>query len=95
VVEPESDIELAQNGIEFASRLLSKWPSAILVLAPTETMEFFFDFTLKVLDGNEPLPKAAAAEFWVRDDKPLGARVQWVKPLGGPFLADCLARLIS
>ncbi|KAM0586905.1 hypothetical protein ACHAPN_009301 [Verticillium nonalfalfae] len=30
--------------------------------------EFFYLFALRVLDGREPLPKAAAADFWVRND---------------------------
>lgn len=34
-------------------------------------LEFLFLFAIKLLDGKEPLPKAAAAEFWVSlfDDK--------------------------
>lgn len=37
----------------------------LLLSSPSETIEFFFLFTLKVLVGKEPLPKAAAADFWV------------------------------
>jgi hypothetical protein len=33
---------------------------------PASALEFLFTFAMKLLEGNEPLPKAAAAEFWVR-----------------------------
>lgn len=61
----ELDPEVTQNGIEFVTRLLPKTPGSLLQLQPAEAAEFFFIFTLQVLDGSEPLPKAAAAEFWV------------------------------
>ena len=69
--EPEHDPELSQNGIEFASRLLSKSPVTVLSLQPSDAAEFLFLFTLRVLDGKEPLPKGAAADFWVRDNPTL------------------------
>ncbi|RNJ55254.1 hypothetical protein D7B24_008867 [Verticillium nonalfalfae] len=47
--EPDSDTELAQ-----------------IFLDPglSGSAEFFYLFALRVLDGREPLPKAAAADFW-------------------------------
>lgn len=33
---------------------------------PSNVLEFLFAFAMKLINGNEPLPKAAAAEFWVR-----------------------------
>ena len=63
--DPEADPELSQNGIEFVSRLVSKCPAILLQLEPRDAAEFFFLFSLQVLDGKEPLPKASAAEFWV------------------------------
>lgn len=65
MVDPEHDPELSQNSIDFACRLLSKSPTTLLTLQPTTAAEYFFLFTIQVLDGSEPLPKAAAAEFWV------------------------------
>ncbi|EXM22218.1 hypothetical protein FOTG_10170 [Fusarium oxysporum f. sp. vasinfectum 25433] len=62
----EVDTELTQNGIDFVTRLLNKRPITLLRLQPSDAAEFFFLFTLQVLDGKEPLPKASAAEFWVR-----------------------------
>jgi hypothetical protein len=65
LIDPEADPELSQNGIEFVTRLLSKSPVILLRLEPQNAAEFFFLFTLQVLDGKEPLPKASAAVFWV------------------------------
>ena len=63
--DPESDTELSQNAVEFVTRLVAKMPQVLLRLQPSEAAEFLFLFTLRVLDGKEPLPKAASAEFWV------------------------------
>ncbi|PNP40468.1 hypothetical protein TGAMA5MH_07465 [Trichoderma gamsii] len=62
--EPEAEPELVQNGIDLVSRLLTRSPGAFISLEPSDAIEFFFLFTLQVMDGKEPLPKAAAAEFW-------------------------------
>lgn len=62
---PENDTELTQNGIEFVARIIQKTPATLLAGISPEHIEFFFVFTLKVLIGKEPLPKAAAADFWV------------------------------
>lgn len=32
---------------------------------PSNVLEFLFMFAFKLLNGNEPLPKQTAAEFWV------------------------------
>ena len=65
--EPAADPELVQNGIDLVSRLVTRSPGTFIGLEPSDAIEFFFLFTLQVLDGKEPLPKAAAAEFWVRN----------------------------
>jgi hypothetical protein len=62
---PETETELTQNGIEFVARIIHKTPATLLAGISPELIEFFFVFTLKVLVGKEPLPKAAAADFWV------------------------------
>ncbi|PNH73318.1 hypothetical protein VD0001_g4211 [Verticillium dahliae] len=62
--EPDSDIELAQSAIEFVTRLTIKCPAVFLDPGLSGSAEFFYLFALQVLDGREPLPKAAAAEFW-------------------------------
>lgn len=67
---PEAEPELAQNSIEFVSRLLNKSPGTFIGMQPPDAAEFFFLFTLQVLDGREPLLKAASAEFWVRHTVP-------------------------
>lgn len=62
--EPENEPELAQYGIEFTQRAMTKAPGVFLQLQPTSLLEYLFMFAIKLLNGNEPLPKAAAAEFW-------------------------------
>lgn len=64
-VDISAEPEVAQNAIEIASRIISKEPTVLLQAQPLDMAEYFFLFTLQALDGNEPLPKAAAAEFWV------------------------------
>ena len=44
---------------------MSKYPDVLFHPHHAHLLEFFFLFSIKVLDGNEPLPKGAAAEFWV------------------------------
>ncbi|MBE3047088.1 hypothetical protein IMZ48_32105 [Candidatus Bathyarchaeota archaeon] len=61
----DADPELSQNGIDFVCRLLVKDPGVPLQPQQRESLVSFFRFTLRVLDGQEPLPKATAAEFWV------------------------------
>jgi hypothetical protein len=65
----DADTEVTQNAIEFVTRIMKKDPETILRLQPTSSVEFFFLFTLRVLNGQEPLPKQAAADFWVRNLK--------------------------
>ncbi|KAL0931593.1 uncharacterized protein CTRU02_212547 [Colletotrichum truncatum] len=62
--EPENDTELAQNGIEFTNRLISREPASLFQPECLPLAEFFFMYALQILDGREPLPKAAAADFW-------------------------------
>ncbi|KAK4238590.1 hypothetical protein C8A03DRAFT_33405 [Achaetomium macrosporum] len=62
--EPEADTEVSLNGISFVDKVMSKYPEAVFHPAHHSLVEFFFLFSLKVLDGKEPLPKGAAAEFW-------------------------------
>ncbi|KAH6849712.1 armadillo-type protein [Chaetomium sp. MPI-CAGE-AT-0009] len=62
--EPEADTEISLNGIAFTDKVMSKYPDVLFHPHHAHLLEFFFLFTIKVLDGNEPLPKGAAAEFW-------------------------------
>lgn len=61
----DADPELSQHGIDFVCRLLVKDPGVPLQPQQRDFLISFFTFTLGVLDGHEPLPKATAAEFWV------------------------------
>jgi hypothetical protein len=66
VTDAEVDPELSQNGIDFVRRVLHRAQVVLLGLQPSSLLGFFFSFTFRVLDGREPLPKASAADFWVR-----------------------------
>lgn len=46
---------------------MPKYPEVLFHPHHAHLLEFFFLFSIKVLDGKEPLPKGAAAEFWVSD----------------------------
>ncbi|KND92626.1 Importin beta-like protein [Tolypocladium ophioglossoides CBS 100239] len=99
--EPEYDPELTQNGIDFASRLLAKTAATVLGLQPADAAEFLFMFTIQVLDGKEPLPKGAAADFWCTfvgltgDDQELQRAIKYAMETLGPLLAQSLARNIG
>ncbi|RFN45112.1 hypothetical protein FIE12Z_10637 [Fusarium flagelliforme] len=94
----EADPELSQNGIDFVTRLLNKRPVTLLRLEPSNAAEFFFLFTLEVLDGKEPLPKTSAAEFWSAfvstkyESQELNDVAQQAMQMLGPLLAQSLAR---
>ncbi|KAH7144661.1 armadillo-type protein [Dactylonectria estremocensis] len=98
---PEADPELSQNGIEFVSRLMAKCPVILLRLEPQDAAEFYFLFTLQVLDGKEPLPKASAAEFWAVfvsakcDTRELDETIGQAMNMLGPLLSQSLARNIG
>src|SRR6187402_2865555 len=62
--EPSNDPEIAQNGIDFLSRLIPTYIGTLLTTEPS-SLEFLFVFILKALTGSDPLPKIAAADFWV------------------------------
>ncbi|KAK4169230.1 importin-13 [Cladorrhinum sp. PSN259] len=61
---PENDTEISQNGICFVDKVMAKYPDVLFALNPSQNLEYFFLFTIKVLQGKEPLPKAASADFW-------------------------------
>ncbi|RYP79691.1 hypothetical protein DL770_006573 [Monosporascus sp. CRB-9-2] len=60
---PDDEPELTQYCIEFLQRAMIRCPE-IFMSQSSDSLEFVFTLALKLLDGNEPLPKAAAAEFW-------------------------------
>ncbi|KAF4587558.1 Armadillo-type fold protein [Ophiocordyceps camponoti-floridani] len=99
--DPGYDPELSQNGIELASRILARAPLVVIGLQPAEAAEFLLMFTIKVLDGKEPLPKGAAAEFWTAfvslksDDSNVEPAMRRAMQTLGPMLAQSLARNIG
>ncbi|KAI1412971.1 ARM repeat-containing protein [Hypoxylon sp. FL1857] len=98
--EPEQDPELAQYGLEFAQRVMARRPE-IFMSQPSNMLEFLFMFALKLLNGNEPLPKAAAAEFWTTfisiqtDDQNTQAIINNAMTYLGPKLSESLIQNIG
>jgi hypothetical protein len=80
---------------------MNKAPTCLLELQPSDAAEFFFFFNLQVLDGKEPLPKAAAAEFWSvfvalqSDDHGQQDIMRQAMGMLGPLLCQSLARNIG
>ncbi|KAK4106167.1 hypothetical protein N658DRAFT_563094 [Parathielavia hyrcaniae] len=99
--EPEADTEISLNGITFTDKLMSKYPDVLFQPHHAPLVEFFFLFSIKVLDGTEPLPKGAAAEFWANfiTLKPVNPALQQTISSAmthlGPLLAASLARNIG
>ncbi|KAK0673919.1 putative importin [Cercophora samala] len=99
--EPEADTEISQNGICLVERVLSKYPEVLFQVQPQQMLEFFFMFTLKVLNGKEPLPKYAAADFWtsfitLKPPSPdLASHVSNAMSYFGPLLAQTLINNIG
>ncbi|KAK4123252.1 hypothetical protein N657DRAFT_646000 [Parathielavia appendiculata] len=99
--EPEADTEISLNGITFVDKLMSKYPDVLFQPHHAPLVEFFFLFSIKVLDGTEPLPKGAAAEFWANfiTLKPPNPALQQTVSSAmnhlGPLLAASLVRNIG
>ncbi|KAI0389856.1 armadillo-type protein [Xylariaceae sp. FL0594] len=97
---PNADPELSQYGIEFACMVLRRRPDS-LMQQPASALEFVFTFALKLLEGNEPLSKGAAAEFWTAfivakgSDVDAQARLDEVMTHFGPRLARCLMQNVG
>ena len=70
--EPSEDPEIAQNGIDFLSRLIPVHLGTLLN-QPSGSVEYLFIFTLQALTGNDPLPKVASADFWACSSYPFTA----------------------
>lgn len=99
--EPKADTELTQHSIDIIRRLMAKAPEVLFQLQPSSLIEFFFLFTLEVLNGSEPLPKAAAAEFWTEflalrsEDPVVQASVSGAMAHLGPLVSRSLMRNIG
>ncbi|KAB5558299.1 armadillo-type protein [Coniochaeta sp. 2T2.1] len=99
--EPTADTELAQHSIDLIRRLMAKAPGVLFQLQPSSSVESFFLFTLEVLNGNEPLPKAAAAEFWTEilalrsEDPAVQASISGAMQHLGPLVSRSLIRNIG
>ncbi|RDL35074.1 ARM repeat-containing protein [Venustampulla echinocandica] len=93
--KPSNDPEVAQNGIDFLTRLLPKYLDA-LMNHDSPSLEYLLMFTLNALTGSDPLPKIAAADFWSTfinlpsQPDQLQAPIENVIKLVGPLLARAL-----
>ncbi|KAL1839946.1 hypothetical protein VTJ49DRAFT_990 [Mycothermus thermophilus] len=61
---PDADTEISVNGINFVDKVASKYLDILFQPHNSSLLEFFFLFSIKVLDGKDPLPKFASTEFW-------------------------------
>ncbi|EGO57809.1 hypothetical protein NEUTE1DRAFT_122164 [Neurospora tetrasperma FGSC 2508] len=99
--EPESDTEVAQNGICFVDKIMTRYPEVVFQIQPSQMLEFFFMFSLKVLNGKEPLPKTASAEFWsnfitLKSDSPdLQGTINAAMEHLGPLISQTLIQNIG
>ncbi|KAJ2895920.1 hypothetical protein MKZ38_006038 [Zalerion maritima] len=100
--EPGADVELAQNAIDFTSNLLSEGNIGRLMgVQPQSLLEFFFLFTLKVMESKEPLAKGAANTFWANflqlrpTDATVKGSIHNVMEVLGPRLAQVLIQNIG
>ena len=66
LTEPENDPELAQYGIEFLQKAMTKRPDVFMQLQPTSSLEFVFMFSIKMLNGNPMLKRLR----WSRHEHP-------------------------
>lgn len=63
---PSRDAEITQSLIEVLERTIPNWITLFLQLQPSSQVEAVLNFTILALEVSEPLPKRAAASFWVR-----------------------------
>ncbi|KAK4227944.1 putative importin [Podospora fimiseda] len=97
---PENDTEISQNGICFVDKVMAKYPDVLFQLSSPQ-LEFFFLYTIKVLQGKEPLPKSASADFWSNfislkpEDPSLAATVSSAMTHLGPLIAQTLVSNIG
>ncbi|POS85654.1 hypothetical protein EPUL_001440, partial [Erysiphe pulchra] len=61
--DPAIDSEISQAGIEFMHRLIPRHFNILLRDNLPKSLDLFM-FALRAIQGTEPLPRSAAAEFW-------------------------------
>ncbi|KAI9807313.1 MAG: hypothetical protein M1833_000056 [Piccolia ochrophora] len=96
VGDPSEDGEVAQNCVDFISRLIPRYVNVLLGVEPRSALEHILVFTLRCLRGQEVLPKRAAASFWsafvtLIDEPPdLQGSIDSIMQHIGPHLAEAL-----
>ncbi|KAI9829623.1 MAG: hypothetical protein M1826_005513 [Phylliscum demangeonii] len=61
---PENDPDVAQNCIDFLTRLLSRYANVLVQFEPQSLLQEVLIFTLRCMAGVDILPKRASATFW-------------------------------
>ncbi|KAL2270454.1 hypothetical protein VTJ83DRAFT_2638 [Remersonia thermophila] len=90
---PDADTEISVNGINFVDKVASKHLDILFQPQNSSLLEFFFLFSIKVLDGKDPLPKFASAEFWANF---LSLKPSSVDPSSPAFsMGDTLANAMT
>ncbi|KAK8065795.1 hypothetical protein PG997_012542 [Apiospora hydei] len=98
---PSNDPELAQFSIEFIQKAIQRCPDVLSRVQPHSNAEYIFTFAIEMLNGKEPLPKAAAADFWTSfitlksDDEGTQGTIDGAMNQFGPILALSLIQNIG
>ncbi|KAK8004325.1 hypothetical protein PG989_004044 [Apiospora arundinis] len=98
---PSNDPELAQFSIEFIQKAIQRCPDVLSRVQPQSNAEYIFTFAIEMLNGKEPLPKAAAADFWTSfitlktDDENTQNTINGAMNQFGPVLAQSLIQNVG
>ncbi|KAK7934986.1 hypothetical protein PG985_000481 [Apiospora marii] len=98
---PSNDPELAQFSLEFIQKAIQRCPDVLSRVQPHSNAEYIFTFAIEMLNGKEPLPKAAAADFWTSfitlksDDEGTQRTIEGAMNQFGPTLAQSLIQNIG
>ncbi|KAL2887150.1 importin 13 [Ceratocystis lukuohia] len=100
--EIEFDVEVAHNALNFAEKAVLSMERTLLLLQsqPSANLETLFGFSLRAVDGKEPLAKTASLDFWATflgHPIPLDPENPYRKAVEklGPNIAECLMRNIG
>lgn len=100
--QPDADVELAHNAIEFTGGVVyEKYVHILMAVQPTSLLEFFFLFTLNIMESKEPLAKAASSTFWANflklrpTDQSVSQAIRGAMDVLGPPLARALIQNVG
>ncbi|KAL5604657.1 hypothetical protein BROUX41_001992 [Berkeleyomyces rouxiae] len=100
--EIDYDVEVAQNVLNFAEKAVLTIERTLLLLQsqPSDHLEALFGFSIRVIDGKEPLVKTASLDFWAAflgHPVPLEMENPYRQAIDrlGPSIAQCLIKNIG